>query len=499
MITPSTWTTIELDVITEIYLDSKNIRLENTDDRLQADIITDLFDNEKALELVEAICKVGYLGHERPVVLVRDGKYIAVEGNRRIAALKAIQNPLLVPSFSSRIQKHVENHPNPASLRSVEVIIAPTQEDANQLIAALHTGTPREAWGPTRQAAFFQSQIDEGKTLKELVERYPLLKVKDFVFQAKFFNKFRETNFADPKLKDFFNTTRGKKSVSTVKRIYLNKDFREMLNLRMDEAGEITADVSDKTFEKIIIFIAQGLESSQYNTRTLNSKKDFLNFNQQIAEIISLGERGQTTIAKGGAAPKTPSTTSPSAPSSVSPNIDKSNIIQNPAPSNTNPIRRQPSAPHKTLDYPQIPASYPVALKKLYDEFQNLNLSANPNIAYLCIRSILEKSIKSFAKQNNRIIKNELNNPKKSVQLFDCLTWLVDKYDGDDISDIKPSIKLLRGDDKAMRNFPNSLEAMNGASHNSSFLVTSEEAITLWDKSHPVIEYLFDIKEKEKS
>lgn len=155
MITPSTWTTIELDVITEIYLDSKNIRLENTDDRLQADIITDLFDNEKALELVEAICKVGYLGHERPVVLVRDGKYIAVEGNRRIAALKAIQNPLLVPSFSSRIQKHVENHPNPASLRSVEVIIAPTQEDANQLIAALHTGTPREAWGPTRQAAFF--------------------------------------------------------------------------------------------------------------------------------------------------------------------------------------------------------------------------------------------------------------------------------------------------------------------------------------------------------
>ena len=94
MLDTSTWPIVELDVLKDIRLDPKNVRLEIADAKVEADIIEDLFVNEDALGLVEGICKIGYLTHETPVVLDRQGKYVMVEGNRRLAALKSIQNPI---------------------------------------------------------------------------------------------------------------------------------------------------------------------------------------------------------------------------------------------------------------------------------------------------------------------------------------------------------------------------------------------------------------------
>ena len=82
MLDTSNWPEVELDVLKEIQLDPKNVRLEVADAKVEADIIEDLFVNEDALALVEGICKVGYLTHETPVVLKRRGKYVMVEGNR---------------------------------------------------------------------------------------------------------------------------------------------------------------------------------------------------------------------------------------------------------------------------------------------------------------------------------------------------------------------------------------------------------------------------------
>ncbi|MDY5506146.1 MAG: hypothetical protein SPG17_04750, partial [Schaalia hyovaginalis] len=107
---------MDLDVLKEVHLDPKNVRLEVADAKVEADIIEDLFANEDALGLVEGICKVGYLTHETPVVLKRGGKYVMVEGNRRLAALKAIQNPMLVPDYQARISTLAALLPDRSSL-----------------------------------------------------------------------------------------------------------------------------------------------------------------------------------------------------------------------------------------------------------------------------------------------------------------------------------------------------------------------------------------------
>lgn len=94
MIDMSAWDEMVVDVVNDLHLDPRNVRLDIPDGVPESDIIQDLFTNEKALNLVEGIAKVGLLTHEVPIVVERDGQLIVVEGNRRVAALKAIQNPI---------------------------------------------------------------------------------------------------------------------------------------------------------------------------------------------------------------------------------------------------------------------------------------------------------------------------------------------------------------------------------------------------------------------
>ena len=49
MLDTSNWPEVELDVLKDVQLDAKNVRLEVTDAKVEADIIEDLFVNEDAL------------------------------------------------------------------------------------------------------------------------------------------------------------------------------------------------------------------------------------------------------------------------------------------------------------------------------------------------------------------------------------------------------------------------------------------------------------------
>lgn len=188
MLNTARWPEIELPVLTGIRLDPKNVRLEKSNAQVEADILEDLFANEGVLRLVEGISKVGYLTHETPIVVKRQGQYVVVEGNRRVAALKAIQNPMLVPKYRARVAALSANIPDITLLANIRVMVAPNQSLADQLIAAIHTGNLRKPWSPARQAAFFQAQIDAGRKFVDLQRRYPTIDVRHFVFRSNIVN-----------------------------------------------------------------------------------------------------------------------------------------------------------------------------------------------------------------------------------------------------------------------------------------------------------------------
>ena len=85
----------------DLHFDRRNPRLAEygiTDSTSDEDILSILWDAMDVMELVQSIAASGYFQHEPLIVTVEDEKYIVIEGNRRLAAVKALMDPALAKS-----------------------------------------------------------------------------------------------------------------------------------------------------------------------------------------------------------------------------------------------------------------------------------------------------------------------------------------------------------------------------------------------------------------
>lgn len=506
MIDTSQWPVVKLDVLKQVHLDPKNVRLGTADAKVEADIIEDLFVNEDAFSLVEGICKVGYLTHETPVALKRDDKYVMVEGNRRLAALKAIQNPMLVPNYQARITACAATLADRSALSKIRVMVAPNQTEADQLIAAIHTGNLRKPWSPSRQAAFFQAQIDSGKTFEELLSRYPTINVRKFVFRAHIMNLFRSVKYDDPHLQDFLTTPKWARGLSTLARIFESKDFLDLTGLKMDENGRVSKTTSDDVFKQIATEIVQGMYAENINTRSLNSVKSprYTQLMKTLRQIVtdaketgvadSNSHASAQTGSKSGATPTHGSQpdsekgtgTGGSAPADSTGDKDDASDNQDKPKKHSNARKKK----QRNLDLGQIkaPDTYPEALKVLLGELSEIDVQKFPNATFLMIRAVLEKSIKAFAEAKSVDIRSTGNNQKGYVQLGDALKWLLEYVKNNGPRHLIQVIEGVRTG--KLVTYTNSGDALNAVNHNHHFEVDPDQAHAMWSSIDSIMRYV---------
>ena len=129
--------------IRDLVLDINNVRLEIEHDS-QDEIINDLFLNENAMSILESIYQNGYFPDEPPVVVKEKGKYIVLDGNRRIVSLKTMLSPSIAPSkYIHKIKKlMLDRQP----IEDISVHVATSRDEAMEYLAAKHTRTTRKAW-----------------------------------------------------------------------------------------------------------------------------------------------------------------------------------------------------------------------------------------------------------------------------------------------------------------------------------------------------------------
>src|ERR1019366_8101000 len=98
------WPT-SLRLVTSLHLDSKNPRIgRETSARAPREIVQYLFEHDKALEVAQSIATRGYFPNEPLLAVNEADQLVVVEGNRRLAALKALREPgLLEASFQRQI------------------------------------------------------------------------------------------------------------------------------------------------------------------------------------------------------------------------------------------------------------------------------------------------------------------------------------------------------------------------------------------------------------
>ena len=139
--------------ITDLHFDRQNPRLAEygilptTSDK---DILQILWDEMDVMELVQSICASGFFQHEALIVAEEDGKWIVIEGNRRLAALKAIVDTNLAESQEWSIP-----HADPSIIQSLKEVpcLQSTRSDAWRYLGFKHVNGPAK-WSSYAKAAY---------------------------------------------------------------------------------------------------------------------------------------------------------------------------------------------------------------------------------------------------------------------------------------------------------------------------------------------------------
>ena len=466
----SVWERLTLDVKDEIRLDPHNVRLETTTPKVEADIMEDLFANEGALQLVEGICKIDFLTHEVPVVVRRGDDHVVVEGNRRIAALKAMQNPLLVPDYTNRIRALLEKHPEYPRIAEVEVMLAPSQDEADQLIAAIHTGNQRRSWTPTRQAAFFQAQIDAGRDYSDLVERYPTSDVPRYVLRARVVNCLKGIKYRSPELQDYVASKRFRKGLSTLARVLESREFQELTGLELAEDGSMKLSVSPRQFATMGRVIVGGMSEGSLNTRTLNRVRGNPRFTQLMNDM-------RNTVAP-------PMAIAETKVAEASTKRDTKEATKTKAATSRRPRKSQDK--YMNVSRLAIPEGYGEGFKQAIWELSVTDVTSRPASAFLLMRAALEKGIKSLAEARGKDIRGTKHNAQGFVYLSHCMNWLSDVASRSGDSWVRQVVSNM----SKLVYYGISKDKLDAVNHNHKLYVTTEEAIDMWRSVVSLLEYV---------
>ncbi len=174
--------------IDDLLFDYQNPRLSEfgiNSKTTQDEMLVKLWDVMGAEEIYYSIAASGFFQHE-PLIVVKNpkgNKYIVIEGNRRLAAIKAIKTPNFIEEHGSADLPSI----TPAVKASLNTIpcLEKSREDAWRFIGFKHVNGPLK-WGGYAKARFIaQVKNDYGLSIGEIAKQIgDTTKIASKLYQA---------------------------------------------------------------------------------------------------------------------------------------------------------------------------------------------------------------------------------------------------------------------------------------------------------------------------
>ena len=266
--------------VASLHLDAKNPRLgRETSARAPREIIQYLFQNDKALEVAQSIATRGYFPNEPLLAIHEDDRLVVVEGNRRLAALKALREPgLLEGSMQRQVERLSRQVEDPQDIAKVPVTVAPSRRATDKQIAGRHIGTPVLAWQAENRASFILDKLSEGYTNIQLHDQlgFSIADIQSARQTRAIADMARSLDLPE-EIKAKLDNPRAK-LFTTLERVFDSSIGRKHLMVEPDPdhgiRGTTTQTEFVKGFTKLVTDVALGKESS----RTLNKNEDIENY-----------------------------------------------------------------------------------------------------------------------------------------------------------------------------------------------------------------------------
>jgi hypothetical protein len=264
----------ELEDVMSEYQDEQillsNLKLDNTNPRhpefeSQREIIEWMTSGngkigEKLIVLAKDIAIFGLNPADRVMVMADDdekGQFIVLEGNRRLTALKLLNNPDLAPTnlWQKRFSKL---RPGYSPINKISCTVFNDEKIAFHFIELRHLG---ESGGAGIVPWEAEQKARHDQRLHRRSRHHKALAILDFL---------RSSEGIDPETKKMAGEGIP---ITTLDRILSDKEFRDFLGLHLDSDGEICFRIEPREALKPISKVIKDLGSGSKNVRHVINKE----------------------------------------------------------------------------------------------------------------------------------------------------------------------------------------------------------------------------------
>jgi len=465
--------------IAAISLDVQNFRHSKVSTESEA--IRSLLSDERAhkvAELAEDIVAQKGLDPSSLIIVANDHNqdlYIALEGNRRIAALKTLMTPDLAEGLPNhKTFQRLHQQFLDLNIKEVECV-ALDREQAAIWIKRKHYkgfgGAGVLAWNAVATA---RSDASEGHFSRWMTA---LAYLEEHGIDAE---DIRE---------------RISSKTTTVERVLSSRYISLILGLDFNRDGTLTPENGDvSACVKLLTALMEEMSERDFvETRVSNA-------NQQQAFIgqfanISVKLSPTSDESPGGSAEEDRPTNGTSNQRSDNANLDKDNEanqnkpVTSSAAGNGDAVRSRPVKIRKKLAKPGLRISNQ-PLNAFYSELRKLNVETNPHVAYAIIRVFVEKSSALFLEEKG--IPPLDQRPGATWNDFgakfkDKVAAVLNEVDP---SSRNPELNYARDIANGNRDKLHTADFLNEAIHSHRALPSHSEIVNIWDRLHP---YLLEI------
>jgi hypothetical protein len=496
--------------IIEIKIDDLRLDLDNyripTRRSDEAAALKYLFASEDVLGAARLILQNGYFDNEVPIVSHDETGYVVLEGNRRVSALKALQDPTLVPGHEKEIQALLKRHAVEAQELPtvIRVLVSPSREAAAPHIARLHSGLSKKRWSRDQQANFYYSLLDDETSVEDIKAQYSGVDVVRYIRMAVARRFLSGAHFADHSLREYAISDDLK--MSSFEYAYRNADIAEAVGLKFASDGQLEPKPNrpEQIASRLPSVQLSALEhllsefrAGRLNTRSPEFKKN-TDEHQRLMNLLVQGTQPVVAGVRAGGGNSAPTVTPvqpPEREGSVPPPSDPTDNSASTKPAEPKAPEEEPKAQDNTPAVGPTPRgpNHPrtknnldlsgveydkvsVNLKYRYHELRSINIEIFPVAASMLMRLILESTIKFHFEPSGSRAQGELSSIFPRVS---------DEYG--QIKALKSAINAIK---TGTVHRPGSIQWFNNVSHNGDAVVKTADVREAWDLINPLIRHL---------
>lgn len=419
----------------------------------------------KIIPLARSIAEKGWSSTELLIVKPsnkNDGSYIVMEGNRRLAALKCLDDPNLLPSSFPVIKAEFEKLSS-SPVSAVQCYITDDQAEINELIERRHNGQSGGAgvipWNTEQRARFMEQASGKSDKIIQLIE-YLHSSFGKGSQEEVWLSKCNKTSLAR-----LFGSpyVREKLGFDLVNSMYVaNAPDLRVLSRFLEKASETNVgDIYD--IKKRKTFIDGILSEFADNASEQDHAFDF-----GEAETENQEKKRENTAP------------SNSGSDSSSKGVEEKEEAGGPRPKGHS-LERRTVAPREGAP---LPTQGEANLAQIHRELKSLIADEVPIGCAMLLRALIALSTDRYLEAKLGIASYQLLNSGYSSRIQRACDELVhDKTSGLHNNDVDYMRKFAQNKDE----LPVTLSSLHSSAHGSNGWPDGKALIALWDKTYKVI------------